>query len=85
MIIDQPVAADAVEKQGDVEIAEEIPTERAVRVRGRAGQHRAASTRSTRRSQELKDDGTLDELYQEYFKTDAPAVGARRRRTTSRR
>lgn len=54
VIIDQPVALDAVEKQGGVEVAEEIPTGELYGIYA------------------AKDDGTIEDLYQQYFKTEAP-------------
>jgi polar amino acid transport system substrate-binding protein len=71
VIIDQPVAADAVEKQGDVEIAEEIATNElygfAVAPDNdglREAMNEALAT--------LKEDGTLEGLYDEYFATAPP-------------
>ena len=71
VIIDQPVAADAVEKQGDVEIAEEIATDElygfAVAPDNdglREAMNEALAT--------LKEDGTLEGLYDEYFSTAPP-------------
>lgn len=69
-IVDQPFAADAIEKQDGLEIAEEIPTNE---VYGFAvapdnplidGVNEAIG--------QLIDDGTMNELYQKYFSTDAP-------------
>lgn len=71
VIIDQPVAADAVEKQGGIEVAEEIATNElygfAVAPDNdglREAMNEALAT--------LKDDGTLDSLYEEYFQTTPP-------------
>jgi polar amino acid transport system substrate-binding protein len=71
VIIDQPVAADAVEKQGGVEIVQEIPTNElygfAVSKENTAlldAMNQALTT--------LKDDGTMTDLYQKYFQTDPP-------------
>lgn len=71
VIIDQPVAVDAVEKQGGVVIAEEIPT---MELYGfavapdndglREAINEAIAT--------LKEDGTITELYQEYFNAEPP-------------
>ena len=77
MIIDQPVAADAVEKQGGVEIAEEIPTNELYGFAIAPDNHAPARRDQRRRSQTIKDDGTIDDLYEEYFATDAARVGAR--------
>ncbi len=66
MIIDQPVAVDAVEKQGGVEIVEEIPTDElygfAVAPDNdglREAMNEALAT--------IKEDGTLADLYAKYF------------------
>ena len=66
VIIDQPVAADAVEKQGGLEIVEEIPTEElygfAVAPDNdglREAMNEALAT--------LKEDGTIADLYAKYF------------------
>jgi polar amino acid transport system substrate-binding protein len=71
VIIDQPVAADAVEKQGGVEIAEEIATNElygfAVAPENTSlldGMNEALTT--------IKDDGTLADLYEKYFQTEPP-------------
>ena len=71
VIIDQPVAVDAVDKQGGVEIAEEIATNElygfAVAPENTSlldGMNEALKT--------IKDDGTLTDLYQKYFQTDPP-------------
>jgi len=72
VIIDQPVAVDAVDKQGGVEIAEEIATDElygfAVAPDNTSlldGMNEALAT--------IKDDGTLAELYEEYFQTEPPS------------
>ena len=71
VIIDQPVAVDAAEEQGDVEIAEEIATDElygfAVAPDNdglREAMNEAIAT--------LKEDGTLEGLYDEYFSTTPP-------------
>jgi polar amino acid transport system substrate-binding protein len=71
VIIDQPVAADAVEKQGGVEIVEEIPTDELYGF-AIAKENSALVKAVNGALQTLKDDGTLTELYQEYFSTDPP-------------
>ena len=70
-IIDQPVAVDAVEKQGGMEIIEEIQTDELY------GFPVAPDNDGLREAvngalQELKDDGTVDELYEKYFSTAPP-------------
>lgn len=69
-IIDQPVAVDAVEKQGGIEVVEEITTNE---LYGFAMAPGAALVEPVDNAlQELKDDGTLDSIYQTYFQIDAP-------------
>jgi polar amino acid transport system substrate-binding protein len=70
-IIDQPVAVDAVEKQGGMEVAEEIQTNELYGfpvAPDNDGLREAVNTAL----QELKDDGTVDELYEQYFSTAPP-------------
>jgi len=69
-IVDQPFAADAVEKQSGIEIAEEIPTNELYGFPTAPGNPLLDDVNTA--IQELIDDGTMDELYQEYFSTDAP-------------
>lgn len=71
VIIDQPVAADAIEKQGGFEIVQEIPTDELYGFaisQDNPGLRAEVNTALA----ELKDDGTLTDLYQQYFKTDPP-------------
>ena len=72
VVIDEPVAEDAIKKFGDLEIAQ-IPHRRAVRLRLRAGQRRACARQVNDALAEMKDDGTIDELYEKYFKTKPPS------------
>jgi polar amino acid transport system substrate-binding protein len=71
VIIDQPVAVDAVEKQGGVEIVEEIATNElygfAVAPDNDALREAMDEALAT-----IKQDGTLDELYEKYFETAPP-------------
>jgi polar amino acid transport system substrate-binding protein len=72
VIIDQPVAVDAVEKQGGVEIAEEIATDELY------GFALAPGSDELREAMNealvtLKDDGTIADLYEQYFQTEPPA------------
>jgi ABC-type amino acid transport substrate-binding protein len=69
-IVDQPFAADAVEKQDGIEIAEEIATNELYGFPTAPGNPLLDDVNQA--IQELIDDGTMDELYQEYFSTDAP-------------
>ncbi|MGH3113374.1 MAG: basic amino acid ABC transporter substrate-binding protein [Gaiellaceae bacterium] len=67
VIIDLPVAEDAVEKQGGVEIAEEIVTreEYGLVLQQDADELREAVNTTL---QEIKDDGTYEKIYEEWFK-----------------
>lgn len=71
VIIEQPVAADAVEKQGGVEIVEELETGELF------GWAVAPDNDGLREAMDealatLKEDGTMDALYEEYFATTPP-------------
>jgi polar amino acid transport system substrate-binding protein len=71
VIIEQPVAADAVEKQGGVEIVEELETGELF------GWSVAPDNDGLREAfnealATLKEDGTMEELYQQYFSTTPP-------------
>ncbi len=69
-IVDQPFAADAVNKQGGIEIAQEISTDE---VYGFAMAPDNKLVDGVNEAiQQLIDDGTLNDLYQQYFSTDAP-------------
>jgi polar amino acid transport system substrate-binding protein len=72
VIIDQPVAADAVEKQGGFTIAEEIPT---MELYGFAvaPDNTALLEAMNEALVTIKGDGTMTSLYQKYFSTDPPA------------
>jgi polar amino acid transport system substrate-binding protein len=69
-IVDQPFAADAVEKQGGIEIAEEISTDEVYGFPTAPDNPLADAVDQA--IAELIEDGTMNELYQEYFSTDAP-------------
>jgi polar amino acid transport system substrate-binding protein len=71
VIIDQPVAVDAVEKQGGVEIAEEITTNELYGF-AVAPENDALREAMNEALVTLKDDGTIDELYEQYFQTTPP-------------
>lgn len=71
VIIDQPVAQDAVEADGDVEIATLIPTDELYGF-AVAKDNTALLDAMNDALGELKDNGTLNDLYQQYFSTDAP-------------
>ncbi len=69
-IVDQPFAADAVEKQGGIVIAEEISTDEVYGFP--VAPDNPLGDAVNEAIGELIEDGTMDELYQEYFSTDAP-------------
>jgi len=71
VIIDQPVAADAVEKQGGVEIIEEIPTNELYGF-AVAPDNDALREAMNEALATIKEDGTLESLYDEYFATAPP-------------
>ena len=71
VIIDQPVAADAVEKQGGLEVAQEIPTHELYGF-AISKENPELVDAVDNALQELKDDGTITDLYQQYFRTDPP-------------
>ncbi len=71
VIIDQPVAQDAVDKQGGVEIAEEIPTNELYGF-PMAPDNKALIEAVNGALSDIKDEGTLDELYDKYFSTAPP-------------
>jgi polar amino acid transport system substrate-binding protein len=68
VIIDQPVVIDALESQagGDIEEAEEIPTGELYGL-AIATDNDALREEVNSALQELKDDGTLTDLYEQYF------------------
>ncbi|HZA59485.1 MAG TPA: ABC transporter substrate-binding protein [Solirubrobacterales bacterium] len=70
-IIDQPVAIDAEEKQGGVQIVEEITTEELYGF-AMAPDNDALREDVNDALTELKDDGTIADLYEQYFKTEPP-------------
>jgi polar amino acid transport system substrate-binding protein len=71
IILDQPVVQDAIDKEGGLEIATVIPTGELYGLP--ISQDNDALREAVNGAlQELKDDGTFDELYQKYFKIDAP-------------
>jgi polar amino acid transport system substrate-binding protein len=71
VIIDQPVAVDAVDKQGGMEVVEEIATNE---LYGFAVSKENPELLDAMNGalQTLKDDGTIADLYQQYFQTDPP-------------
>jgi polar amino acid transport system substrate-binding protein len=71
VIIDQPVAADAVDKQGGVEIVQEIATNELYGY-AMSKENPGLVDAVNEALQTLKDDGTITDLYQQYFQTDPP-------------
>jgi polar amino acid transport system substrate-binding protein len=71
VIIDQPVAVDALENIGGVVIAEEIPTNELYGF-AMSKQNTALLDAVNGALATIKDDGTLAELYQKGFKSDPP-------------
>jgi ABC-type amino acid transport substrate-binding protein len=71
VIIDLPVAADAIDKQGGMTIVEEIPTNEFYGF-AMSKDNPALVEGVDGALQTMKDDGTLTELYQKYFQTDPP-------------
>jgi polar amino acid transport system substrate-binding protein len=70
-IIDQPVAVDAVDKTEGIEIAAEIPTNELYGI-ALSKENTALLDAVNGALQDLKDDGTITDLYQQYFQTDPP-------------
>ena len=73
VIIDQPVAVDAVDKQGGVEIAEEITTNELYGF-AVAPDNDALREAMNEALATLKEDGTIDELYEKSFQTKPPST-----------
>jgi polar amino acid transport system substrate-binding protein len=73
VIIDQPVSVDAVEKQSGLEIAEVIPTDELYGF-AVAPQNDALREAMNEALATMKDDGTIEELYEKYFKTKPPST-----------
>ena len=72
VVIDQPVAVDAVEKQEGVAIAAEIPTEELYGF-AVAPDNDALREAINEALAMLKEDDTIQELYQKYFNSSPPA------------
>jgi polar amino acid transport system substrate-binding protein len=70
-IIDQPVAVDAEEKQGGIMTAEEITTDELYGF-AMAPDNDALREDVNEALTELKDDGTIADLYDKYFKVEPP-------------
>lgn len=74
VVIDQPVAVDVIEKQGGVEIVEEIPTNELYGF-AVAPDNDALREAMNEALATMKEDGTLDELYAKYFAGAKPPEG----------
>jgi len=72
VIIDLPVAADALEQQEGLEVVEEIPTDELYGF-AVAKDNTALLDAMNQALQKIKQDGTLAELYQKYFSTEPPS------------
>jgi polar amino acid transport system substrate-binding protein len=70
-IIDQPVAQDALDKEGGIEIPTIIPTGELYGLPTPEDSD-ALREQINKTLQEIKDDGTLKGIYQKYFKIDPP-------------
>jgi polar amino acid transport system substrate-binding protein len=70
-VIDQPVAQDALDKEGGIEIPTIIPTGELYGL-PTAEDSDALREQINKALQEMKGDGTLKGLYQKYFKIDPP-------------
>jgi polar amino acid transport system substrate-binding protein len=71
VIIDRPVAEDAVEQQGEVEIAQELVTRELYGI-AFAEDNDALREDFNEALAEMKDDGTIADLYEKYFKDEPP-------------
>lgn len=70
-ILDQPVAQDALDKGAPIEVAAVIPTGELYGI-GVPKKNAALLKAIDEQLASLKEDGTLDDLYQKYFGIDAP-------------
>ena len=71
VVIDLPVAEDAVDKQGGVEIATSIPTDEQYGFVVAEGEE-ALLSELNEALEEIKDDGTYAEIYEKWFKRPPP-------------
>jgi len=71
VIIDAPVAQNAVEKSGGVEIAEKIPTEEEYGIAVAQGESDLLEEINTG-LEEVMDDGTYKKIYEKWFKLEPP-------------
>lgn len=71
VIIDAPVAQNAVEKSGGVEIAEKVPTEEEYGIAVAQGETELLEEINTG-LEEVLDDGTYKKIYEKWFKLEPP-------------
>jgi ABC-type amino acid transport substrate-binding protein len=71
VIIDAPVAQNAVEKSGGVEIAEKVPTEEEYGIAVAQGESELLEEINTG-LEEVLDDGTYKKIYEKWFKLEPP-------------
>ncbi len=71
VIIDAPVAQNAVEKSGGIEIAENVPTEEDYGIVVAQGETELLEEINTA-LKELEEDGTYAEIYEKWFHTEPP-------------
>jgi ABC-type amino acid transport substrate-binding protein len=71
VIIDAPVAANAVEKSGGLEIAEKVPTEEEYGIAVAQGETELLDE-INQGLKEVEEDGTYDTIYEKWFKLEPP-------------
>jgi ABC-type amino acid transport substrate-binding protein len=71
VIIDAPVAQNAVEKSGGVEIAEKVPTEEEYGIAVAQGETELLEE-INKGLEEVLDDGTYEKIYEKWFKLEPP-------------
>jgi polar amino acid transport system substrate-binding protein len=71
VIIDAPVAANAVEKSGGVEISEKVPTEEEYGIAVAQGETELLDE-INQGLKEVEEDGTYDTIYEKWFKLEPP-------------
>ena len=71
VVIDAPVAQNAVEKSGGVEIAEKVPTEETYGIAVAQGETELLDE-INKALKEVEDDGTYKKIYEKWFKLEPP-------------
>jgi polar amino acid transport system substrate-binding protein len=71
VVIDAPVAQNAVEKSGGVEIAEKVPTEETYGIAVAQGETELLDE-INKALKEVEDDGTYQKIYEKWFKLEPP-------------